>query len=230
MSRLRFSRRDIIVLVSIAWGVALIYCGYLLVLKVQDMRGIAIIEANRTRNDIVVDNMRNLERALLKYGDDNQFKMPTDLDELVNGRYIRKVPTNPFTGQKTRLVRFGHWDHAGEVSAVMGRQAIYDKEDKLSSESSILFVTCYGVEKELLTKYIDWFPNAFCDFRQFGFDWLPAELTGAMITISGGYTYSCKRQFEGRYECTSLEDALRTEGYTLPIQMDPRDVVAEAAP
>ncbi len=214
-------------LFGLVWAVALIYCGYLLVLKMQDARRLAIIDANRTRNDIVADNMYMLERALKEYGDDHAFRMPSDLEELVKQRYIRAVPVNPFTGQPTRLVRFSQWEHLGEITAVMGREAYYDKEDRLESERAVLLIACYGSQHESLTKYRDYFPNAFTDHRRFGFEWLPEELSDQIMNLSGRYTSADKRIYDGRYECTPLEECLRAAGYILPIQMQAREVAVK---
>lgn len=185
MGSLRFSRRDIIVLVSIFWSLVLIYCGYLLVLKVQDMRREAIIEANRTRNDIVIDNAERIFIALCEYRSEND-QLPDTLEVLVDSGFLKTIPVNPFTGKPLELVRLNELPNIGNVTLISSWVESGKADRSEVSQSEHMLLVSYGDPNLDYVKYANRIIRTWNSCNFVLAPTLPEELDSSVIYLNGG--------------------------------------------
>ncbi|MCB1187422.1 hypothetical protein KDL29_09680 [bacterium] len=205
-------------LFGIAWAVGLLYCFYLLGAKAMDMRRKAIIDANRTRNDIVIDNMREVWWAMGKY----QAKTghyPDYLTQLVDSDMMSQVPINPFTGQASRLIRIGEYPNAGEISVLAGNEYIFNHDTKTSETRSVLTIFCYGEPDEGCSKYADEYSSR----KQWSrpdpkagqeasaeYQWMSPELADTVLSMHGSIGIVCAHersiQLVGRFPRGNIQE------------------------
>jgi len=60
----------------------------------------------KARETILKDDLRTMRKMIDQYAADKE-KLPSSLDDLVSGGYIREVPIDPMTGQKDWVVDMG---------------------------------------------------------------------------------------------------------------------------
>jgi general secretion pathway protein G len=74
------------------------------------LAAIALPQYRRTimvaRESVLREDLYNMRKMIDQYGADKG-KLPQSLDDLVNDRYMREVPVDPFTGQKDWTVEMG---------------------------------------------------------------------------------------------------------------------------
>jgi general secretion pathway protein G len=60
----------------------------------------------KARETILKEDLRTMRKMIDQYAADKE-KLPSSLDDLVSGGYIREVPVDPMTGQKDWVVDMG---------------------------------------------------------------------------------------------------------------------------
>ncbi|MCB1217555.1 hypothetical protein KDL44_09180 [bacterium] len=215
MNLFRITRRDLLVLFGIAWAVGLLYCFYLLGAKAMDMRRKAIIDANLTRNDIVIDNALVISKALHIYAEAHGGIFPRQFQPLVDQGYLSHIPLNPYTGAPMRIVRLGESPRLGEITLEFGQQYIYSHELGTTETRDAELLIVYGDHAEGFTKFEE------CAQPLKANDCWSAEVAEDMILVVGKLAISgLKLSSPYSWSRDSDEQYLTANGYTLPIQME----------
>ena len=98
------------------------------------LAAIALPQYRRTitaaRESVLRDDLYKLRSLLDQYGADKG-KLPQSLDDLVNDRYMREIPVDPFTGQKDWTTEMGE-----DPNSTAGEQGVVNVHSASSDTSS----------------------------------------------------------------------------------------------
>jgi general secretion pathway protein G len=84
----------------------------------------------KAKETILKQNLRELRKLIDQYGADKE-RLPSSLDDLVEGGYIREVPIDPITGEKDWVLEMGDDD-----VSLTGGQGLVDVRSNAPGESS----------------------------------------------------------------------------------------------
>jgi hypothetical protein len=216
------SKRDLLVLFGFLWAAALLYCCYMLVAKVQGIRRQARIDADRTANDIVIDNSEQIYIALLNSANQADGAITKDLEQLVESGHLSEVPINPFTGSPIEIIRIGDDPMPGNMSIVTGWAEAGADDGSEYRKYEQLIVIAYGKPELGYTKYRERIFAGRNNFNALFGPRLPEEIDRQIVFMDGGLGSPGGKVSAGYYvKRQTLEEAMLEEGYSLPLRFAP---------
>jgi general secretion pathway protein G len=96
--------------------------------------GMYVKSVQHAREAALHSDLRTMRDAIENYTMDKQ-QAPQSLEDLVEGRYLREVPTDPITRQKDWVLHFGDTVLTPEQSMV-GLDDVHAGTDQMSSEGT----------------------------------------------------------------------------------------------
>lgn len=216
--------RDLLVTLSVLAVLAGVICvGYGVYFGIgiaTELRQEAVINSQRTSNDLVIDYSEEIYSAMLKSGYDNDGNITRDLGKLVDAGYLREIPVNPFTGQPVEFIRIGKIPNAGNLSVVTGWEEEGKDDGSYKHRYEVVLIVAYGKPDMGYFKYANRRFDGWNNCNTLFGPRLPDEIDETIVQLDGGVGGCVGKMTQGFYgHSQSLEDALLADGYTLPIQV-----------